>query len=300
MSLDVICFGALNVDKLHRVDGIAGEGEERSIFEFSEFPGGSAANTAVGLARLGLRTGYIGKVSDDREGQLLINNFRKEGVNLDGVIVSKKFLSGVVIGFVDRKGERALYVNPGVNDSLEFGEIDLNYAKSAKFLHMTSFIGEKPFGAQKRLLSVLSDVKVSFDPGEIYSRKGLNSLSPILKRGFVVFLNKKEIKTLTGEDPEQGSKTLLREGAKIVVVKLGKKGCYVTDGRETHLIEPYDVKVIDTTGAGDAFSSGFLYGLIRGRGLFESGKLGNFVASRCISKMGARDGLPRISDLTDI
>jgi ribokinase len=109
-----------------------------------------------------------------------------------------------------------------------------------------------------------------------------------------------ELKTLTGKAWREGAKTLLKEGARIVAVKLGERGCYVTDGKEKHLIEPFKEKVIDTTGAGDAFCAGFLYGLVKGKDLFQCGRLGNFVASRCITKVGARTGLPRLFDLRDI
>ena len=93
---------------------------------------------------------------------------------------------------------------------------------------------------------------------------------------------------------------LLDEGAGVVAVKLGEKGCYVTDGKESHLIEPYKVRVVDTTGAGDAFCAGFLYGLVEGKDLYQCGKLGNFMASRCITKVGARKGLPRHSELMNL
>jgi ribokinase len=82
-----------------------------------------------------------------------------------------------------------------------------------------------------------------------------------------------------------------------VAVKLGASGCYVTEGRERHLIEALNVEVVDTTGAGDAFCAGFLYGLINKKNIEECGRLGNFVASRCIMQMGARAGLPFAKDL---
>jgi len=302
MNFDVVCFGALNMDRLYKVDRIAKEGEERLITDFMEAPGGSAANTAAGLARLGVKTGFIGKVANDREGQLLLEDFRREGVDTNGIIVSREGRSGVVMGYVDEKGERALYVDPGVNNSLGFEEIDVEYAGSTRFLHLTSFVGDKPFMAQRRLVEALSGkrVKVSFDPGDLYARKELAALKPIVEKCFIVFPNENELRLLTGEGYEKGSKALIKLGVSIVAVKLGRRGCYVTDGKESHLIEPFKVKVVDTTGAGDAFCTGFLYGLINNKGLRECGKLGNFVASRCITEIGARKGLPRLSDLPAI
>jgi len=297
MTFDVIGFGALNVDKLYKVNMIAREEEEGFVIDFKEAPGGSAANTVVGLARLELKTGYIGKLAEDREGELLLNDFRKENVDTSGIIISRKGRSGVVMGYVDGKGERALYVDPGVNDWLEFKEINLDYVANTDFLHLTSFVGEKPFEAQKELINQLSDVKISFDPGVLYARKSLISLKPIIKRSFVMLPNENEIGLLTGKDYERASKTLIKEGVSVVAVKLGERGCYVTNGKERHLVEPYEKKLVDTTGAGDAFCAGFLYGLIKGRDLYECGRLGNFVAARCISKMGARTGLPRVLDL---
>jgi len=300
MTFDVIGFGALNVDKLYRVNRIAKEDEESFVIDFKESPGGSAANTIVGLARLGLKTGFIGKVAEDREGELLLNDFRRENVDIKGIIVSREGSSGVVMGYIDVKGERALYVNPGVNDWLEFKEINLEYANSAEFLHLTSFVGKKPFEIQKKLVKKLSEAKISFDPGVLYARKSFTSLKPIIKKSFVMVPNESEIRLLTGKDYREGSKTLIKEGVSVVAVKLGERGCYVTDGRESYLVEPFEKRLVDTTGAGDAFCAGFLYGLIRERDLYQCGRLGNFVAARCISKIGARTGLPKLQDLKDM
>jgi ribokinase len=110
--------------------------------------------------------------------------------------------------------------------------------------------------------------------------------------------NSRETALLTGEeDPAKGARKLLKLGIKIVAVKLGSRGCYVTDGKEEHHVEAFKVPVVDTTGAGDAFCAGFLYGLIHKKSLYDCGRLGNFVASRCIMKVGARTGLPRLEDL---
>jgi ribokinase len=199
---------------------------------------------------------------------------------------------------VDKKGERALYVDPGINDTIELDEINVEYACRTRFLHITSFIGKKSFQTQRKLVELLpKDVKVSLDPGELYARKGAD-LESMIKRTFVLMPNHNELKLLTKRASyKEGAKILLNKGVEIVAVKLGGKGCYVTDGSESHIIEPFKVKVVDTTGAGDAFCAGFLYGLIKGKSLFDCGRFGNFVASRNIMRMGARSGLPYLKDL---
>jgi ribokinase len=296
---DVVGFGALNVDTLLKVDKIASAEEESFIHDYAEACGGSAANTIVGLARLGCKVGFIGKIADDHEGQLQIDCFTKEGVDIKGIIHSSKGKSGICLGFVEKKGARALYINPGVNDTFEFRELNAKYVTDTQFLHLSSFVGEKSFRTQKKLMSFLpNSVKVSFDPGSLYAQKGLAAIEPIIQNSFVLMPNQLELKLLTGESQiPKGAQALLNMGVRIVAVKLGDKGCYVTNGHEKDVIQPYKVAAVDTTGAGDAFNAGFLYGLIHDKSLFECGRLGNFVASRSVMKMGARDGLPYEEDI---
>jgi ribokinase len=299
IMFDVVGFGALNLDKLFKVNMIAKPEEEATVLDFKESGGGSAANTIVGLARLELNTGFIGKVADDREGKFLLVEFLHEGVNINGVVVAENGRSGSVMGYIDMKGDRALYVDPGVNDQIGIQDIKLDYVSDTQFLHLSSFVAEKPFRAQKELITKLSDVKVCFDPGALYARKGLDNIKPIIQRSYALIPNQTEVKLLTGLDYKQGAKKLLDLGAEIVIVKLGKRGCYVTDGKENHMIDAYKVEAVDTTGAGDAFCAGFIYGLVKRKDLFECGRLGNFVASHCVSKIGARTGLPRLEDLEE-
>jgi ribokinase len=299
MEFDVICFGALNMDYLFKVDKIAKEDEEYAIRGFKRTPGGAAANTAVGLARLGLKAGYLGKTSDDRNGGILINEFAREKVDTTRIIVSKSGRTGVIMGYIDKKGQRALYALPGINDAVKIQEIDIEYATSANFLHLTPFVGEKPFETQKQLVELVSrsKTKISFDPGDLYARKGLSALKPMIGKSFLVSLTEKELKLLTGRNYCKGSEILLNVGAQIVAVKRGGKGCYVSNREENHTIKPFRVKVVDTTGAGEAFSAGFLYGLVKNLSLCECGRIANFIASRCIMRIGARSGLPFENEL---
>jgi ribokinase len=298
-KFDVVGFGALNIDTLLKVDKIASAEEESFIHDYTEACGGSAANTMVGLARLGCKVGFVGKIANDQEGQLQVDCFKAEGVNTDGIIHATKGKSGVCLGFVDKKGARALYINPGVNDQIEFREVQAPYVTDTQFVHLTSFVGEKSFRSQKKLLSFLPEgVKISFDPGSLYAQKGFSAIEPIIQNSFVMMPNEIELQLITGEQEiPKGAEALLDAGVKIVAVKLGAKGCYVTNGKEKQIIQPFKVPVVDTTGAGDAFNAGFLYGLLQDKTLAECGRIGNYVAAQSVTKMGARAGLPQKKDL---
>jgi ribokinase len=230
---------------------------------------------------------------------LQLSCLSSEGVDTNGIIRAEQGRSGAVLGFVDKKGARALYINSGVNDTIALKEIKLDYAMQTNFLHLTSFVGKKSLQTQIKLIaSIPSDVKINFDPGALYARKGYKAIEPILKKTYALIPNSHELELLTSEsDYCKGADFMIGRGVKIVAVKLGADGCYVTDGRERLRIAPFKVNVVDTTGAGDAFCAGFLYGLIKNKSLSECGRIGNFVASRCVMQMGARASLPYAKDL---
>ncbi len=315
MKMDVVGFGALNIDKLYQVNRIAHEDEESFITGKSESCGGSAANTIVGLARLGMKTGFIGKVATDREGSLLHNNLQNENINTRGVLVTDNGRSGTVSGFVDTHGQRALYVDPGVNDCIEMDEIDTDYINSSTVLHITSFVGkydEKSINTQESVLNEISSkVCVSFDPGRLYSERGLRFLDKFLMRTDILLINQSELKLLTGKT-ENSKPTIVNEteenvhrvqreyGINIIVVKMGDEGSFVTHNGESHLINAFDVPCIDTTGAGDAFNAGFLHGYINDEDIKTMAIKGNYIASRCVTEHGATDGLPDLTKLENI
>ena len=317
MKMDVVGFGALNLDKLFHVNRVAHEDEESYITGKSESCGGSAANTIVGLARLGIETGFIGKVATDREGSLLYNNLQNENINTGGVLVTDNGRSGTVNGFVDSNGQRALYVDPGVNDDINIDEVELDYINSAKVLHITSFVGksdEKSIETQKLVLNEISTkVSVSFDPGRLYTERGLDFLENFLIRTDILLINQSELKLLTtgniedsrispekNETQEIAEKVQLEYGIDMVVVKMGNNGSYVTHNGKSHMANAFDVPCVDTTGAGDAFNAGFLHGYINGENIKKMALKGNYIASCCITEHGTTNGLPDLIKLEDI
>ncbi|MGZ7068642.1 MAG: carbohydrate kinase family protein [Methanobacterium sp.] len=301
-KIDVAGFGALNIDKIYRVNKISCKDDESYIKDFSVSCGGSAANTIIGLSRLGIKTGFIGKISNDDDGKLLLQNLKKEGVNTENIVITEG-RSGNVLGFVDEDGERALYVDSGVNDRIKFNEINLDYLNNLRVLHLTSFVSNS-IEAQKQAMGEISEgITVSFDPGRIYVEKGVNYIRDILDRTNIILINEVELKHLIGNKfptCKQKAEVLLDYGIEIIVVKRGNKGSYVTDGDKSHNIKPFNVNCIDSTGAGDAFNAGFIYGFIKGKDLKESCIMGNFVAGSCIEMEGAIKGLPELSKLKEM
>jgi ribokinase len=301
MIFDVIGFGALNLDRLYQVDRIAGSDEESHINEVLESCGGSAANTITGLSRLGLKTGLLGKLADDEAGTHILNNLKKENINTDGLLITPKGRSGIVHGFVDNDGERALYVDPGVNDKIQIDELDKIYAQKCKILHLTSFVGSSMHAQEALIEELPSKVMVSMDPGMIYARKGLESLEKLLNQTNILLLNQIELNILFPEgNLDDKIRNVLQYGIKILVVKSGESGCQVTDGSSLHTLKAFKTSCQDTTGAGDAFNAGFLYGILKKENLKRCGIMGNYVASRCVEKNGAREGLPLIDNLVEI
>ena len=286
--MDAIGFGALNVDKVYLVSEIPKAEEESFVIDFKIYAGGSSANTISALARLGLKTGFIGKVGKDSEGEFLIRDFESFGVDTSNVIVSEG-RTGVAMVFVDREGRRAILLDPALNDTIKFDEIDLNYVKDFRLLHLSSFVCKvswESFESQKRIAEKFEGI-VSFDPGSVYAKFGLDKIKPLIKQTNVFMPNEIEIELLTGLDYREGAEFFLK-WCDVVVVKRGEKGCYVASDEGCYEVPAYKVKVVDTTGAGDAFNAGFLYGLLKGKNLEDCARIGNYLASLCIQHVGAR------------
>ena len=313
INVDVIGFGALNVDKLYKVGHIAEIDGESFIKGEEESPGGSAANTIIGLSKLGCSTSYIGKIADDEEGDLLEYNLMINDVYLTNLIYADEGNSGKVLGFVSDAGDRALYVDPGVNDEIRIDEINPLNVNACKILHYTSFVGDS-FYAQKELLKILGeDIVLSFDPGMLYVKKGVEELKEILERTNILLINESELKILfedyykeklnLSDEDELSFRDLAvhvrDDGIDTVVVKRGSDGAYAINKKDEEVkIPAFKCEAIDTTAAGDSFNSGFLYSYLKGYDLAKSCIIANWVASKSVQAIGI-SGLPNLDELEE-
>jgi ribokinase len=317
--MDVIGFGAMNLDEIAVVPRIVMDGETR-VRELRRQPGGSAANTVYALAKLGMTTGYVGAVGDDAEGRALVTDLANAGVDTRLVAVKPGVPSGLVRAIADST-HRSLYVYPGANDLLGRRDVDLSCLGRARVLHLTSFVSPRQLALQGWAVRRLSpSIQISFAPGSIYAERGIAALRSILVRTTVLFVNAAEARRITGRrDPHAAAEVLLRLGCGIVVITLGagqpapsakrqapsakkvRAACYVTDGRVEEILPPLvrGRGAVDSIGAGDAFAAGFLFGILKGSTLRECARLGQLVASCSLGAPGAREGLPTLRELRE-
>lgn len=306
INLDAVGFGALNVDLTYRIDnfkileekkkGIEPGGEYivakpefndllKLVEKHGSFVvksgGGQAANTMFALANMGYRVGFVGKVGNDTNSQFIINSLN--GVDTSRIL--KNSVSGVCLIIIDETNDRTIFVAPNANDSLASNEIDKKYLNKIKFLHLTSFIGVRPLQAQINLVNNLH-VKISFDPGEIYCRKGMRGIEKIIHKTYILFVTEKEINYLTGFGYYNGAKFIVEQGVKIVACKMGNKGSYIVHEGKGHEIPAIKTKVVDPTGAGDVFAAGFLAGLLMGKPMVDCAKFATLCASESIKGYG--------------
>lgn len=302
--MDVVGLGALNLDLIYEVEptllGLeAGRERVGSYQEFEDLlrslknkaklrmknGGGSAANTVYALAKMGFSCGYLGKVGKDEEGDFLLEGLAKVGVNTEKI--EREGRSGLCVVLVGKRKDRSIIILPNINNTLSYSDLDLEYVDKAKFLHMSSFLGELPLEAQKRIARK-TRAKMSFDPGEPHASKGIEELSPILEHTFILFPTSKEVEILTHKDYKEGCKALLKLGIEIIACKLGERGSYIVCQKEELEIPPQRGRIVDTTGAGDVYAAGFLAGLLKRLSLAECGRLATFAASQSIRGFGRK------------
>ena len=314
----IVGFGALNLDLIFEVDdlrAISSDGarwepgkeffgsdqEFQSLLDRlnrfgtlkSKSGGGSAANTTVALARMGFSTRFIGKVGEDEEGDFLLENLRP--VQTSSIRRGQR--SGICLVVLDRHQDRFLFVKGNANSTLTIDEVNLRGLRDISWIHLTSFIGEPPFEAQKALVNHLeASVKISIDPGEIYAKKGLDKIQPLIKRCHILFLTEREIRLLTNLDLSAGARALMEIGPSIVVCKKGRQGSHIFTGGEDFEVPAIEVEVVDNTGAGDVYNAGFLAGLFLGKSLEESAHFATKVAAKSVTGYG-RDCYPTEEDL---
>jgi sugar/nucleoside kinase (ribokinase family) len=250
--------------------------------------GGSAANTVHGIAKLGGKCGYIGKISDDEFGNFYIEDFRKNNINTH--FFYSETGTGHATGLISADSERTFGTYLGAAMELTAEEMTHEIFRDYGIMHIEGYL------VQNHAL-IESAMKVAKENGLLVSidmasfnivAANMEFLHRVIREYVdIVFANEDEAQSLTGKNPEEALHTI-GEMCQLAVVKLGAQGSMIKSGDKVIRIEAIPAQSVDTTGAGDIYASGFLYALAEGFDLETAGKLGSLLAGHVVEVVGAK------------
>ena len=298
-SIEVTAIGSLAVDYFAILPSIPSADEKIMIEGYEIHPGGVAGNVLTQLGRLGVKSGWFGKIGDDEAGKTLLEDFRNERIDGSHAEVVKGEHSMFTWIQVDKTGDRAITMFPNVLVKLTDEDVEKRhkeYIQSSQVLFTEAcLLPLKPI-LKAMEIAKESEVKIVFDldvPPSYFveeAKLGTNDqMMQALELTDVLIPCKSAAKELLDSDDfVKKAHKLLKYGPRVVAITLGKDGCVVLDDQNIFTVPGYNVPVVDTTGAGDAFHGGFIFSVLKGYSLEESGKFANACGGICCTKVGAR------------
>ena len=250
--------------------------------------GGSASNTINGITRLGTSGGFIGKIGQDAVGSFFINDTVGNGVTPH--LEYSGTASGQCTVLVSKDGERTLCTFLGA--ASELGATDLSPAmfRGYDIFHIEGYLVQNHDLIRTAVMMAKdAGLKVSIDLASYnVVESNLEFLQDIVRKYVdIVFANEEEARAFTGKEPQEALNSIA-EICEIAIVKIGKEGSFVKSGNEQVQIHPHLANCIDTTGAGDLYAAGFLYGLANNYSLEVCGKIGSLVSGNVVEILGAK------------
>ena len=257
-----------------------------SSFETKVVSGGSAANTMRGLARLGVPCSYIGKIGPDAVGDFMRNEMNSLGVHPQ--LIESDTPTGRCMVLISPDGERTMATFLGAAVELAPEEIGPELFDGCDILHIEGYLVQN-HGLIRRAVQTAkaAGLTISLDMASYNVVEENHGFLTELVRGYVdlLFANEDEARAFTGQEPEEAVHTI-GGLCNIAVVKTGAKGSLIACGDDVFAVDAAPAQVVDTTGAGDLYATGFLYGLSKGLPLRECGEIGSLVAAKAIETVG--------------
>ena len=263
-------------------------------------PGGKGCNQAIAIARLGGRVDFISKIGKDAYGELALNTLKKNEIKTENIIQDANLQTGVAGILVDKKsGKNAINVIVGAPTTLKINEISkqINIIKDSK-IFLTQLEVPKDvtlhclkIAKENGCITILNPAPASEITKEFYNN--IDYFTP----------NETEAEFYTGikitseKEAKLAAHKLISFGIKKVIITLGEKGLFYSDGQDEIYLKANSVKTVDTTGAGDAFNGGLAFGLSKGKSIKECLELANKVAGISTTKLGAGDAMPYLADI---
>ena len=255
--------------------------------------GGSAANTIVGIAEFGGKVAYAGKVASDPIGDFFLQDMRETGVAIE-VPQAGTGQSGTCVVLITDDAERTMLTNLAVSGSLSADDIDENELKQCQYIYVEGYLftGDSTRAAALRAIELAkkNNVKVAFTVSDPFLIGLFRDEFLALAKDSIdlLFCNEEEAKSLIGKDDTIECAHAIHDMCENVALTLGAHGSILMHGGEVISISGVKCDAIDTTGAGDMYAAGILYGITNGKTWQQAGELASHASSRIVSQMGAR------------
>jgi sugar/nucleoside kinase (ribokinase family) len=295
---------ALDKGAMHMVDADRADAVYDAMGPAEEVSGGSAANTAAGIASFGGSAAFIGRVADDTFGHVFAHDLRSVGVQFDSPHASNGQPTGRCLVMVTPDAQRTMCTFLGAATELEPDYVDEDVVARSAVTFLEGYLWDQP-PAKDAIRKAASAahraghrVALTLSDRFCEERHRDEFLSLIAGEIDVLFANEQELLALYEVDSFDDALQHVRGHCEVAALTRGPKGSVVISGDEVHVIdaEPVPGGVVDTTGAGDLYAAGFLYGFTHGHGLAVCGRLGSLAAAEVISHLGARPAQP-LADL---
>ncbi|MBR3934057.1 MAG: sugar kinase [Clostridia bacterium] len=264
---------------------------------------GAESNTAIGLAKLGHKAGWISSLGDDEMGAYVLNSIRAEGVEVSGVVINPNKRTGLMLKQLSGGETSVFYYRENSAASCFCADdIDYDYLKSAKIIHLTGITPVLSQSCKEACEAVVdfalkNNITLSFDPNIRLRLWGNNDYTDLICKimfaSKIVMLGLDEAKKLLGTNvPEEIINILRSKGARYIAIKDGSNGAWVADKNDTVFVEAQKCNCIDPVGAGDGFNAGFLSGILNEENLETCGKMGAVAGAMATETTGDTEGYP--------
>lgn len=255
--------------------------------------GGGAANTSVSFRRKGLTAAPVAKIAADAAGDMIQRSLAREKVGSEHLVIDPTGPTGISVILVAPDGGRSILTQRGVAAKLASGDIAWEKLYQTKWFYISSLGGSWELLEDTILFAHKNGIHLAFNPGKAELGNPAR-LKKLLSRVDVLLLNRQELASLMGTEFEDGE-TLVKAasalGSKVVVMSEGKNGATAIRSHQLLKIDAFKVESADDTGAGDAFGSGLVYGLIKGYPLAQALKIGAANGASEVTQVGAQSGL---------
>ena len=288
----LLVFGDLNIDVIGRVDAWPLPGGECLCPQLELHCGGVGANCALAIAPWGINVRLLGCVGRDRFGDVLIETLRKTGVDIRGVQHSACSLTGILYINVTPDGQRTFFGSRGANQFMGPPHVPASWLLASVAAHLVGYSFLNP-GPEKMARLILRQFhargkRVSLDVGMEPCKRIPKKILGLLPQIDLLFVSSEEAAILTGKsNPRESFLQLQRAGEREIVMKMGKRGCLISEGGNLREVPSFSVRAVDSTGAGDAFTAAFLQARLRGWSTREAALVANAAGAAAASRVGA-------------